>query len=47
MNYIFDEKTCIEDGLPCGHNDIPNNKDQCRNDKYRPLLLPEGYSDLL
>lgn len=47
MNYMLDDKICVEDGLPCGHDEVPDNKDQCRNEKYRPLLLPEGYSELV
>ena len=47
MNYMFDNKICIEDELPCGYGDIPDDKSQCRNEKYKPLLLPEGYSDLI
>lgn len=51
MNYMFDDKTCIEDGLlcgfPCGPEEGPESKDQCRNKKYKPLLLPAGYSDLV
>ena len=47
MNYMFDDRTCLEDGLFCGHEEVPDNKSQCRNDKYKPLLLPEGYSDLV
>lgn len=46
MNYIFDGKMCIEDGLLCGHDDVPEDKAQCRNEKYKPLLLPEGYAEL-
>lgn len=51
MNYIFDNKICIEDGLLCGFpccpDEYPESKDQCRNNKYKPLLLPKGYSDLV
>ena len=47
INYIFDDKSCIEDKLPCGHDEVPNDKSQCRNEKYKPLLLPEGYSNLV
>jgi hypothetical protein len=51
MNYMFDDKNCIEDGLlcgfPCGPDEAPENKDQCRNKKYKPFLLPEGYSELV
>ena len=48
MHYMmFDDRICIEDGLPCGRDEIPDNKDQCRNKKYRPLLLPEGYAELV
>jgi hypothetical protein len=48
---MFDDKICIEDGLPCGFpcgpDEAPESKDQCRNEKYKPLLLPEGYSELV
>jgi len=48
---MFDDKSSIEDGLPCGFpygpDEAPENKDHCRNEKYKPLLLPEGYSDLI
>ena len=47
MYMMFDDRICIEDGLPCGRDEIPDNKDQCRNKKYRPLLLPEGYAELV
>jgi len=51
MYYMFDDKSSIEDGLPCGFpygpDEAPENKDHCRNEKYKPLLLPEGYSDLI
>lgn len=51
MNYMFDDKTCVEDGFPCGFpcgpGEAPENKDQCRNEKYKPLLLPECYSELV
>lgn len=47
VNYMFDDKICVEDGLPCGHVEVPDNKGQCRNDKYKPLLLPEGYAELV
>jgi len=48
---MFDDKTCLEDGLPCGFpcgpDDTPDNEEQCRNKKYKSLLLPEGYSELV
>lgn len=48
---MFDDKTCIEDSLPCGlscgPDEAPESKDRCRNEKYKPLLLSEGYSDLV
>lgn len=51
MHYMFDDKTCIEDGLPCGFpcgpEEGPESDDNCRNKKYKPLLLPAGYSDLV
>jgi hypothetical protein len=46
-NYMFDDKTCIEDGLLCGHDDVPDDNAQCRNKKYKPLLFPEGYAELV
>lgn len=51
MNYMFGNKTCIEDGIPCGFpcgpDEAPESKDQCRNKKYKPFLLPEGYAELV
>lgn len=51
MNYMFDNKICIEDelpcGVPCGSDESPDSIDQCRNKKYKPLLLPKGYSELV
>ena len=47
MNYMLCGNACIEDGLPCGQDEVPDNMSQCRNEKYKPLLLPEGYSDLV
>jgi hypothetical protein len=51
MNYTFDDKTCMEDGLscgfPCGPDEVPESKDRCRNKKYKHLLLPEGYIELV
>lgn len=44
---ICSDKTCLEDGLPYGHDDVPDDKSQCRNEKYEPFLLPEGYADLV
>ena len=49
---MFDDKTCLEDGKPCGYitisdDDGPEDIKDCRNGKYQPFLLPEGYVDLV
>ena len=46
-HYMFDDKSCIEDDLSCGSDEVPESKEQCRNKLYQPFLLPEGYSDLV
>lgn len=47
MNYMFEDKTCLEDGLSCGHDEVPDDIGLCRNEKYKPLLLPEAYVELV